>query len=317
MMAQTEIKRLFRDTGAEQKFREPMSAHTSLRIGGPADVFIRPRDADSLKRVRRTAAQAGIEVFPLGGGTNLLVKDEGLGGAVVYTGALKSIEIIGEDSDTAVIRAASGVRLKGLLDFALKRGLSGMEGLSGIPGLLGGAIAGNAGAFGFEIKDTLISAAMLNPEGDVETVGKDGLRFEYRKAAIPPGSIILYADFKLWKDSPGDLSERVKKFLAEKKTNQPLGERSAGCVYKNPAGGGEVPSSGGGNVPSAGKLIEDAGLKGMRVGDIEVSRKHANFFINRGKGRADDFLRLMEKVSAEVKSRFGIVLEPEIKIIGR
>lgn len=304
MILKADIKNLFSEIKAGLKFVEPMKAHTSLGIGGPADVFITPEDPGALSHVIRVSRQSGIPVVTVGGGTNLLVGDRGIEGVVVCMAAFKDMDVR-EDSDGAIVRAGAGLRLQRLVDLSKNNGLTGIEGLAGIPGQVGGAIAGNSGAFGFEIKDTVLNITLMDPEGKIRTVDKGQINFGYRKTDIPEAAVILSAELRLGKNNPQAVSERINGFLKEKKTGQPLGQRSAGCVFKNPGD------------RSAGRLIDEAGCKGMRVGGIEVSSVHANFFVNTGEGSADDFLRLMDKVSQAVKAAFNIVLEPEIKIIGK
>jgi UDP-N-acetylmuramate dehydrogenase len=169
---------------------------------------------------------------------------------------------------------------------------------------VGGAVAGNAGSFGCEIKDVLQSALLLLPDGRLRDLRRHEMEFGYRTMTLPGGSVILAATLALQRDDPHEVRERIRRFMAEKRSRQPVWERSAGCVFKNPPG------------VSAGKLIDDAGCKGMEIGAIAVSTVHANFFVNRGDGMADDFIALMETVGERVRKRCGIDLEPEIRIIG-
>lgn len=306
-MVEIEIKELLEKElpGVKVGFGEPMEAHTSLRIGGPAEVFIAPEDDGALARVMELSRRAGFPVFALGGGTNLLVNDAGIEGTVVSLALLKGIETVAEDDDWIVIKAGAGVPLQELMAHSKRAGLSGLEGLAGIPGQMGGAVAGNAGSYGVEIKDALLRVLIIDGSGAPRTIERNDIAFAYRRAELPRGSVVLAAEVKLRKDSPRDVSGRVEHWVSLKRKTQPLGRRSAGCVFKNPPG------------ESAGRLIERAGCKGMRVGGIEVSDVHANFFINSGGGSAGDFLRLMDAVAGKVRETFGIILEPEIKIVGR
>jgi len=290
---------------AEVRFDEPMSKHTYLGIGGPADIFVEPATVSALAILLRTAVENKMPIFPLGGGTNLLVSDGGIEGTVISMAAFNEVRVIGEDADSATVHVGAGHSLMRLLRFAAEKGLSGMEGLAGIPGQVGGAIAGNAGAFDREIKDVLVNVSVMSVDGTVRDIRKDAINFEYRHAELPAGAIVLGAVIRLGKDEPSAVAKRMDEFLKTKKTTQPIGERSAGCVFKNPAGG------------YAGKLMDDAGCKGMRVGAIEVSRLHANFFVNTGGGTAADYAELMKEVSSKVKAASGVALEPEIRIIGR
>lgn len=282
---------------------EEMSSHTTLRIGGPADLYAVPEDVLSLKYLLLYLFDKGIPITPLGGGSNVLVSDRGIRGAVISSLSLKRAEVIESDRDSARLFVEAGTSLQRLLEISKREGLSGIEGLAGIPGSLGGAIKGNAGSFGFEIGDCLESIAVMDLKGNISIIKRDALGFGYRRSEVPEG-LILSAIIRLRKDVPDNVSERISSFLEEKRKRQPLTSWSAGCVFKNPEGA------------KAGSLIDEAGCKGMRRGDIEVSERHANFFLNRGKGTASDFLSLMEDVKLNVFRYFGIELEPEIRIIG-
>lgn len=283
------------------RFNEPMSAHTSLKIGGPADVALFP-DEPSLPELVRIFASERIPYVVIGGGTNILVKDRGIDGAVIFTSKINNIML---NTERSTLIAEAGCSLQKVINLCVDKGLAGMEGLAGIPGSVGGAIAGNAGSFGCEIKDVVKSVNLLIPDGDIRELSASDMGFQYRSAKISSDSIILSATLSLKKDEPVEIKKRFTEFINEKKSKQPVSKPSAGCVFKNP------------KDIAAGRLIDDAGCKGMRVGDIEVSSMHANFFINTGKGTSDDFLRLMDIVNKKVKDKFGIVLEPEIRIIGR
>jgi UDP-N-acetylmuramate dehydrogenase len=300
------------------KFDEPLSAHTSLKIGGPADIMIFPEDVVSLKHVLVSASREMIPVFVLGAGTNLLVKDGGIDGIVVSLKAFRNVEVIrnierfalhhmpgDEQEDSVALYVESGKPLGGLVDFAGRKGFSGIEALAGIPGTFGGALFMNTGSFGTEIKDVVISVAFMNMNGDIVILEKDRLKFSYRELHVPDNALILSGNIVLKRSSPESVVRRVKDYIKEKQQKQPLRESSAGCVFKNPEG------------EAAGKLIDDAGCKGMTVGGAEVSTIHANYFINRGKASARDFLDLMERVNKKVGESSGVELKPEIKIIGR
>ena len=289
----------------ELRFMEPLRNHTSLRIGGPADIFAVPQDLLSLKDIHRALRRNQIPFFPLGGGTNILVRDGGIAGAVITVRSFKKIEALSEDNTYVNFFVEAGTSLQRLVNFARAHGYSGLEGLAGIPGTIAGAICGNSGAFGYEMKDVLVSVEMLDAEGRIRRVEAEGIDFGYRSSSILADELILGAEIKLKKDEKEEVSNKVENFLKMKRERQPIWEPSAGCVFKNPSG------------LSAGKLIDEAGCKGMRIGDAEVSSIHANFFINKGKANASDFIRLIEEVAGRVQERLGIALEPEIKIIGR
>jgi UDP-N-acetylmuramate dehydrogenase len=289
----------------EVKFREPMRNHTSLRIGGPADIFAMPQDLSSLKNMHINLRRNKIPFFPLGGGTNILVRDGGIEGAVISLRSFRRTGVLSKDNKYAYLFAEAGTLLQRIVNFSKENGYSGVEGLAGIPGTLGGAIFGNAGAFGYEMKDVLVLVEVMDIEGRIKKFNAEEINFGYRSSSISQNELILGAKIKLKKDEKEEVSAKVDDFLEKKREKQPLWEPSAGCVFKNPAG------------LSAGKLIDEAGCKGIRIGDVEVSSIHANFFINKGEAKASDFIRLMEEVAHRVKERFGAVLEPEIKIVGR
>lgn len=320
-MKNFEVKEIFDKEifKGEIKFDSPMSAYTSLRIGGPVEIMVFPEDPISLKYVLITANMEKIPVFVFGAGTNLLVKDTGVNGIAISLRAFKRIEFIKdmeriaphifqkdnpETTTFAGLFVESGALLSSLINFSKKNGCSGIEALIGIPGTVGGAIYMNAGSFGTEIKDVIVSVALMNMDGKIEILEKDRLKFSYRSLNIPDNNIILSANVVLKKDSPENVTARISEFLKKKKNSQPIGQLSAGCVFKNPDG------------DSAGRLIEAAGCKGMRIGDIEVNTMHANYFVNRGKGTCKDFIELMEAVKTKVEKYSGVILEPEIKIIG-
>ena len=289
----------------EVKFREPMRNHTSLRIGGPADIFAMPQDLSSLKNMHINLRRNKIPFFPLGGGTNILVRDGGIEGAVISLRSFRRTGVLSKDNKYAYLFAEAGTLLQRIVNFSKENGYSGVEGLAGIPGTVGGAIFGNAGAFGYEMKDVLISVEVMDIEGRIKRFKAEEINFGYRSTSISRNELILDAEIKLKKDEKEEVSAKVDDFLEKKREKQPLREPSAGCVFKNPAG------------LSAGKLIDEAGCKGIKIGDVEVSSIHANFFINKGEAKASDFIRLMEEVAHRVKERFRVVLDPEIKIVGR
>lgn len=295
-----ELKGYFK---GDLRLNEDISSHTTLRIGGMADIYAIPDDVLSLKNILIYLSDKDIPVTPLGGGSNILVSDSGIDGAVISSLSLKRIEMI-EDSNVVRLFVESGASLQSLLNISREEGLSGLEGLAGIPGTLGGAVKGNAGSFGMEIGDVIESIALMDLRGNISIIKREEIGFRYRGSEIPEG-ILLSAIIRLKRDDPQEVGKRINSFHDEKKEKQPLALRSAGCVFKNPEG------------LKAGRLIDEAGCKGMRRGDIVVSTQHANFFINLGEGKASDFLSLMDDVKKKVFSYCGIELEPEIRIRGR
>lgn len=243
--------------------------------------------------------------MPVGGGSNLLVADEGIGGVVLSTASLNRMQVVEERDEGIRLFVEAGTPLQKVIHFAKDKGYKGIEGLAGIPGCVGGAIKGNAGSFGYEIGTVIESVALINVHGKLAILGPESLNLGYRASAISDECIILSVNIRLQKGDARDVAKRVRECLDEKRERQPLSERSAGCVFKNPEGA------------QAGRLIEEAGCKHLRKGDVEVSGLHANFFINRGNGRAADFLALMDVVKARVMKLFGYELEPEIRVVGK
>jgi UDP-N-acetylmuramate dehydrogenase len=286
-------------------FNASMREHTGLAIGGPADVVVSPEDPVSLKNIVMLLGRQKVPFLPLGGGTNILVRDAGIEGVVIKFKAFNRIEVLDETVDHAEIFVEAGVPLQKLVNFCREKGYAGMEGLVGIPGMVGGAICGNAGSYGYEIRDALISVVVLRSDGTLERFRPEDLGFGYRTSDIRADDLVLSANLKFKKDDTAAVAARTEGFFSQKKQAQPIWERSAGCVFRNPEG------------MSAGKMIDEAGCKGMRIGDIEVSTVHANFFVNRGEGRADDYLTLMDHVSAKVMERFHLALKPEIRVLGK
>jgi len=290
--------------GVRIDLERPMSEMTSLSIGGPADILITPSTAAEVSGAMRAIRTFGADLLALGGGSNLLVRDTGIRGVVMHMSSLRDMKVIKESGGEVTVHVGAGLPLGRLLGFARREGFSGLEGLSGIPGYVGGAISGNAGSFGSEMMDVVSEVDIIAPDGTSETMGTELLTPVYRSSGIPKGSVILGARLILRRDDRASVAARMDEALSIKKRTQPLRERSAGCVFRNPEG------------DSAGRLIDASGCKGMSEGPVEVSHVHAGFFINRGGGTARDFLRLMEKVSARVNEEFGTVLEPEIKVVG-
>jgi UDP-N-acetylmuramate dehydrogenase len=284
---------------------EPMKGHTTLRIGGPADLYVIPRNLVSMRGLMVTLKDEHIPLMPLGVGSNVVISDEGVEGAVIATVSFHHIELIEDYGDEVRLFTEAGTPLQKLVNFCKGRGYKGVEGLAGIPGSVGGAITGNSGSFGYEIGQVVESVTVIGREGKIVSSEGKSISFAYRSSGIPEGAIVLSAIMRLRKDDPHDVTKRIEGFLKEKMNTQPISQWSAGCVFKNPP------------QAHAGKLMDGAGCKGMARGDIEVSTLHANFFVNKGSGKASDFLALMDDVREKVLKSFAIELEPEIRIVGR
>ena len=281
-------------------FDAPMRQFTSMQVGGPADSLLFPRDVNELKKVVRYARRKKIPFLILGRGTNLVVRDRGVRGWVISLAqGLKKIQMDGE-----VVDAEAGLSLQRLVQFSVRKGLTGLEPFFGIPGTVGGGLAMNAGAWGSELKDVLLSVTLMKEDGEIVERSRSRLRFSYRGLAIPSSWIILKGRFKLKMGKRGDILGRVRSYSEMRKKRQPLDYPSAGSVFKNPEEG------------PAGKWIEEAGLKGFRIGRAMVSERHANFIINLGKAKAEEVIRLMEFVEKKVYEGKGISLEREVKVVG-
>jgi UDP-N-acetylmuramate dehydrogenase len=295
-------------------FEEPMSRHTSLRVGGPAEVCAAPESVEDLRALMNWSRDKGLSCLVIGRGTNLLVKDRGIRGiVVVLTKCLKTIEQTETNTDGVLVTAMAGANLKALCSYALKRGLEGMNFSLGIPGTVGGGIIMNAGTSHGCMDNVLRSIDVLLPTGHTRRIERKALDFAYRKLSWNPKltdghadqTIILNGRFSFRPSDPEKLKKGAKEIIKVRHRKQPVGLPSAGCFFKNPASG-----------PAAGQLIEMAGLKGKSVGGAEISSKHANFFINRCNASAADFLALMNITEEAVLKAFNIHLEREVKVVG-
>lgn len=282
----------------EVVFGAPLAELTSLCIGGPADALVSPEDVHDVCRIVRQAHAARIPIMVLGG-TNLLVQDGGIRGIVLSLPNLAAIEL----EDSRLVFAEAGARMPVLLGFAVHHGLSGIEWAAGIPGTIGGAVVMNAGTKLGEMQDCLDAIQMVDLDGRLVTYAAASVAFTYRSVSLPEG-VVVGAWLRLTPASRETIESRTKSYLQYRKQSQPLSQPNAGSVFKNPQG------------TTAGRLIEEAGLKGYRVGDAEVSSKHANFIVNLGHARATDVLQLIETVQREVFQRTGITLELEWKVVG-
>jgi UDP-N-acetylmuramate dehydrogenase len=281
-------------------FDAPMRQFTSIKVGGPAECLLFPKDVEELKKVIRFARRKKIPFLILGKGTNLIVRDKGVRGWVInLTQGMKKISMEGE-----VVEAEAGLPLQRLVQFSIQRGLTGLEPFSGIPGTVGGGLAMNAGAWGAELKDVLLSMTFMKEGGEIVERPRSRLRFSYRGLALPPLWIILKGRFRLKKGKKEEILERVKSYSEMRKRKQPLDYPSAGSVFKNPKEG------------PAGKWIEKVGLKGFRIGQAMVSHRHANFIINLGKAKAEEVIYLMEFIEKKIYEEKGISLEREVRVVG-
>lgn len=290
---------------AERLLRdEPMSLHTSFRIGGPAAVFVVTENEEELSAVLAALAETGAEHLLIGNGSNLLVADEGYPGVTVkLAGDFESI--VQDEEDPCLVRVGAARLMSSTSAFLTERGLAGFEFASGIPGSIGGAVFMDAGAYGGEMKDVVESVRVMNPDGSgLRTLTNAEMDFSYRHSiAEESGMLILSAVLRLKKDDPHEIAARVAELAAKRNAKQPVAYPSAGSTFKRPVGG------------YAAALIEASGLKGYRVGGAEVSEKHAGFVINTGGATAEDVLSVMRHVREKVYEDSGIMLEPEVRLI--
>lgn len=280
---------------------EPMSRHTTFRIGGCADYFVTPNHIEEIQKIIQLCNKEGIPFYILGNGSNLLVSDSGYRGVIIQLyKKMNRIEVYG-----TVVKAQVGALLSQVAGVALKKELSGFEFAAGIPGTLGGAVVMNAGAYGGEMKDVLKEVTVLTKDGEILVLKKEELELGYRSSILSKENYIAVEVVLELKQGLGVEIKALMDDLKERRiTKQPLEYPSAGSTFKRPEG------------YFAGKLIEDAGLRGFRIGGAQVSEKHCGFVINRGNATAAEVVRLMQEVSDIVEEKFGVPLEPEVKKLG-
>ena len=279
---------------------EPMSRHTTFRIGGPADVMFLPESAEQVRMAVQAARETGMPWMILGNGSNMLVRDGGIRGLVIaLCEGFAGVKVEGN-----IISAQAGASLARVASTAQAAGLTGLEFASGIPGSLGGGCAMNAGAYGGQLSDVLLDAEVLL-DGEIRRLGRDDMEMGYRTTMpLRSGSVVLSARFVLAPDDPAAIGERMRELNARRREKQPLNLPSAGSTFKRPEG------------RFAGTLIEQTGLKGRSVGGAQVSEKHAGFIVNTGGATAADVIALIKVVQDEVEARFGVRLEPEVRVLG-
>ena len=281
--------------------QEPLSAHTTFRIGGPASFYMIPENAEEIREGIHFAKEREFPFITIGRGSNMLFPDEGYHGVVIEIGSgMNEIEYSGAGK----IRAQAGALLSAIASEAARHSLTGFEFAGGIPGTLGGAVVMNAGAYGGEIKDCIVSARVMDSAGNESILSREQLELGYRTSVIQSrGDLVLEAEFQFEPGDPREIRERMKDLNAKRRDKQPLEFASAGSTFKRPEG------------HFAGKLIEDAGLRGYRIGDAQVSEKHCGFVVNRGHATAKEVLAVICDVQKKVLESSGVKLEPEVKII--
>ena len=278
---------------------EPMSKHTSFKIGGPAEIFVKINNVEELKLIIKISKQAEVPITVVGNGSNLLVSDDGIRGIVLKI-EFDKIEI----EESGKLKVGSGVKLAFLAQKCLKEKLEGVEFASGIPGTIGGAIRMNAGAHGSEMKDIVKKITCMTRAGKIQVISNEEAKFEYRNSIFSQNDyIILEAEIQLRKGNPEEIRSKMDEYATYRKEKQPIEYPSAGSTFKR------------GNDFITAKLIDECGLKGYQIGGAQVSEKHAGFIINKGNATAEDVKQLMKYVEEQVYNKFGKKIEPEIEII--
>ena len=281
---------------------ESLKKHTTFGVGGLAPLFIYPSDINDLKIVLKYSFENKIKAFFIGSGSNLLISDNGFDGIVIcLSKSFKNFEF----DDSLKAKIGSGVMLGHIVRTLTKKSVKGLESLIGVPGTLGGALIMNAGAYGSEISNYLVSIRSLSLNGKERSYLKKDLNFSYRFSSIPKDEIIVEANFEFKTGDLNKINNQKKRVSQSRKLHQPLTYRSAGSIFKNPN-----------SKLAAGYLIDKADLKGVRIGDAEISTKHANFIINHGQASSDNILELIKIIKREVLNKFKINLELEVKLMG-
>lgn len=302
MIREEEIVKLLSDllTPEQVETAVPLSSLTTMRVGGPADVVVNPYGKDEVIKVLRLLAQEAVPYTVLGHGSNVIASDIGYDGVIVrMSGNMQRIIVQGN-----VITAEAGASMSSISRIAAAKGLSGLEFASGIPGVLGGALFMNAGAYGKEMKDIVQEVEILEMTGKIVKLSVDQMDFGYRHSILQSKSwIVLGATLKLEEGDPDQILAKMKELNEQRRSKQPLDMPSAGSVFKRPEG------------HFAGALIEEAGLKGRRIGGAMVSEKHAGFIVNAGDATCKDVMRLIQEVQRVVKEKTGVELEPELQYL--
>lgn len=294
----SDLRQVVKGVRGEVLFRAALAPYTSFRIGGPADVYVMPEDAEALGQLVVQARALRVPLFVMGG-SNVLVRDGGIRGVVVGLSKLRTIR----DEGQSVLYADAGVGMPTLLKNAISRSLSGLEWAAGIPGTVGGCLVMNAGTKLGEMSSAVKGVRVVDSKGAIREYPASALHFTYRRTQVPSG-IVVGVWLQLKSGSRDRIGMEVKNYLKYRKDTQPLSLPSAGCVFKNP------------EPQSAGQLIEEVGMKGARIGDAQVSEKHANFMVNQGQATAEEVLALIKQVGKAVEQQKGVTLQLELKIVG-
>ena len=283
-------------------FDEPLKKHTTFGVGGLASIFIYPSSIDDLKKILKYSFKNNIKIFFMGSGSNMLISDDGFNGIVIcLRKSFKNFDY----NDSFETIAGTGVMLGQMVRILTKNSVKGLESLIGVPGTLGGALIMNAGAYGSEISNYLVSIKCITLEGNEKIYMKEDLEFSYRYSNIPKNEVVVEAKFQFQTGDINEIKINKDKASQSRRNNQPLQYRSAGSIFKNPKSG-----------MAAGYLIDQAKLKGLKKGDAEISTKHANFIINHGSATSENILDLIKIIKLEVYNKFKVNLDLEVKLMG-
>jgi UDP-N-acetylmuramate dehydrogenase len=305
MAGKSEMQEALRDAIAGKiLYDEPMSRHTSLHVGGNAGALVLVESEYQLVEVVRRLREKKINFFPAGNLTNIIVRDGGYRGAIILMTGMQEIRYEYESENGDFISAQAGATLAKVVSRSVSDELTGLEFCAGIPGSVGGAVWMNAGAYGKEMKDVIKTVVLLDAAGEKKMMNREEISFGYRKAEFPADTIVLGARFTLKKGERAKIKEKISEILQWRQKKHPLEFPNAGSIFKN------LP------MQIAGKLIEEMDMKGTKVGDAQISTKHANFIVNRGKATASDVLELIALIQAKAKKEKGVNLEPEVVIVG-
>ena len=291
-------------TGARVKVSEPLARHTSMKVGGPADFFIEVENAATLTGVLRTLNRYRTSFFLLGNGSNVLISDRGVRGAVIHlAGAFKQVEWRQED-EIVWVRVGAAFAVTQLVREAARKGCGGLEFAEGIPGTIGGALFMNAGAYGSEFEKVIDRVDGFTREGEPIRLSRNEMTFTYRDSHLPVGMVVTQVQLRLRQEDSAKVTSKVRELVTKRKSSQPSGYPNSGSMFRNPPG------------DFAGRLIEAAGLKGKKIGHAQISPRHGNFIVNLGGAKGEEVRQLMELARNEVKTQFGIELEPEVRLLG-
>lgn len=290
--------------GLKVKIAEPLARYTSMKIGGPADYFIEAEQDAALVNLLRALDRHDQSFCLLGNGSNVLISDRGVRGAVIHlTGEFKRAQWR-EEGETARVNVGAAFAVTQLVREAARKGYAGLEFAEGIPGSVGGALFMNAGAYGSEFEKVVDRVEALTRRGEPLLLSRDQMTFSYRDSHLPAGTVVAHVRVRLHKGESARVSSKVRELVGRRKSSQPSGFPNSGSMFRNPPG------------DYAGRLIEAAGLKGERIGQAQISERHANFIVNHGGAKAEEVRRLMELAQSEVRKQFGVLLVAEVKLLG-